>query len=255
MKIRKKILSFILAFLVAATTIYAPSIVSKAEEAAVSAPTNLRQTKTEKGKSITWKWNKAEGAVDYAVVISYYSSSSKKWVNAQTVYTGNKTTYTYKIKNLGSGCVIYVYSVDASGNFSGLPASKAGYTYPLDPRNVYIYIWAPGSGTVDLRFRGFKSTSVALPDGYQIQVSTLGGKKIATYKVKQNAKEENYYYDILSKTIPGIKNAGFKVKLRSYKKIDSGKVLYSKWTKQYAFIPQVQVTGFTSNSYSTKTVK
>ena len=219
------------------------SIKTRADEGSV---TNVKQTGAVNGKSITWTWDKYPGAVSYDVIIydgSTYSDPVQTTANS----------YTLNVSGLSKGYAILV-KVNTALGATNISGTAVGYTAPVVPNTITVWEWIAGSASVDLRWYGVKADSYYVPDGYDVKITTLAGKKIKTYKnVKSNCSSygEYKYVQSFKKTIKKAKNAGFKISVRSYKTLDSGKKIYSKWSKAKAFVPGAKLKKGEATSYST----
>ena len=241
---RKSITSIVIAFAIILSVLAVPSFNSQAASSLVSKPTGLKQVGTVKGKSISWKWNSVNGATGYSVSVWAGSEYGGWVVKNATVKT---TSYTYKTKKLGMAYIIYVYAIDKNGDRSEY-AFRYGYSYPVKPTKTYVYKWTPNSSQVVLRWMGYAKGNNILPGGYQVEVYSLAGKKLKTYAIKaetnQDKRKNSSYYDVMDKKITGIKNQGFKVRIRAYRKLDSGEKIYGAWSKTECFVPQAKIKGY-----------
>ena len=230
MKTKKRVTSFILALVVAIALIVTPNYNAQAATYVYS-PDNVYQTSA-KGKKITVSWSPAKNAVAYNVYVRLGGSTG------QIVTAGRVTSAGAALSGVVPGTTYYiqVYSVAADGTVSSYGSSKTLYAAPMKPKNVHLYSWTVDSNKPYVEWAGYNSSQTGYysPDGYEVKVMTLGGKNVRTYNI-------NSAY-LFNKAIPKIKNAGFKVKVRSYTVINSYNgpkfKAYSAWSDVKAFVPQ-----------------
>ncbi|MCR5542925.1 MAG: hypothetical protein K6F55_02165 [Eubacterium sp.] len=193
------------------------------------------------GKSVTIAWNAVVGAKGYEVAIA---------IDGQIIYkqdVGNKTQVTIPTTAVGKFITFGVIPYD---DFSyGTAKYFRGATAPVAPKNIALYGWKNGTGELAVSFNGYDS-SVAdyRPDGYEIIFYNLKGKKIGKADVSG-------YNSSIKKTLKKAKNAGCKVKMRSYIEIANGKRAYSNFTKPKTFIPYAKITDLTGGTTKTVTWK
>jgi hypothetical protein len=169
--------------------------------------------------------------------------------------TTNKATVAASV---GKKVYEYIYSYRKSA--SGYVAMSSSYAYsgylyasPSAPTNVanvnknYL-TWQPTKSS-EVTIRWSDNTNYYYPDGYQLQIYTVNGKK----KLATVSKITSTRYTITSaKVRKAIKNKGFMIKVRAYKKNGSA-TLYSSWAKK-VIIPQAAAK-LSANGNSTSSVK
>ena len=229
MKTKKRILSLLLGLMIAFSVLAIPSLESKA---AVSAPSAVYEVSA-KGKKISFCWNPVQGAVRYGIKLKVYGSSA--YLTSGYVTT-NGATFTGATPGMKYSVEVTAVGSDGKESYS---AYKILYAVPAKPKKLFLDSWKPGTNKPELGWSAYyNETGAIYPDGYQIQISTLGNKKIGTYTKKGS------YPTFGDKTIKKIKNAGFKVKIRSYVVVKDAKgagknlKLYSAWSEVKAFLPQ-----------------
>lgn len=174
--------------------------------------------------SVTLQWDKSEGATGYNV---YRVESS------QEILVGKTASNTYVINNLKAGST-YKYKVYPERSAGGYTAAASYGTTVSDvktvPANVKNII-------TDYGYKNIKKASVQWEraenaNGYEIALYTLKNKKIGSTKVLN--------YNTNSYTFSNIKKEFYKVKVRAYIQLKTGKK-YSSWSTSYIAIqPEVE---------------
>lgn len=174
--------------------------------------------------SVTLQWDKSEGATGYNV---YRVESS------QEILVGKTASNTYVINNLKAGST-YKYKVYPERSAGGYTAAASYGTTVSDvktvPANVKNII-------TDYGYKNIKKASVQWgraenANGYEIALYTLKNKKIGSTKVLN--------YNTNSYTFSNIKKEFYKVKVRAYIQLKTGKK-YSSWSTSYIAIqPEVE---------------
>lgn len=174
--------------------------------------------------SVTLQWDKSEGATGYNV---YRVESS------QEILVGKTASNTYVINNLKAGST-YKYKVYPERSAGGYTAAASYGTTVSDvktvPANVKNII-------TDYGYKNIKKASVQWEraenaNGYEIALHTLKNKKIGSTKVLN--------YNTNSYTFSNIKKEFYKVKVRAYIQLKTGKK-YSSWSTSYIAIqPEVE---------------
>jgi hypothetical protein len=242
MKTKKRVFSFILAMVVAFAVIITPKFDTNAATY-ISAPSNVFQVSAS-GNTLTVGWTAVSGAVQYNYVVRVGGSTGA------VALTGAVATNGLKLTGVRAGVNYYVSvaSVAADGTTSYYTYGTRVYAIPDSPKNIYLDTWTPDSNNPYIKWTGYNSSlsGAYYPDGYQVKITSLGGKNVGTYTVSSES---------LYKNLPRIKNAGFKIKIRTYKTINTyngqKKKLYSKWSKVKTFVPQPKMGGH----YSTRDSK
>lgn len=192
--------------------------------------TTIKQTKATTS-SVSFKWTYSAGASGYVVAAG------------DKVVTVSGTSATVKMKaGSYSSAKVQAYKQSNEGFKAYAYASTFSYLYaaPTTPKYVASgkagnLTWYPTeSNKVKVAWNmvnGYSSTT----DGYQVQIYSINGKKrLKSYTIKDKytmSKEFN---------IKSVKNTGFKVRVRAYKKIN-GKNFYGKWSKFKAVVPEAAV--------------
>lgn len=180
--------------------------------------------------SVTLQWDKSEGATGYNV----YRVESN-----QEILVGKTASNTYVINNLKAGST-YKYKVYPERSAGGYTAAASYGTTVSDvktvPANVKNII-------TDYGYKNIKKASVQWEraenaNGYEIALYTLKNKKIGSTKVLN--------YNTNSYTFSNIKKEFYKVKVRAYIQLKTGKK-YSSWSTSYIAI-QPEVEGKKSGS-------
>lgn len=174
--------------------------------------------------SVTLQWDKSEGATGYNV---YRVESS------QEILVGKTASNTYVINNLKAGST-YKYKVYPERSAGSYTAAASYGTTVSDvktvPANVKNII-------TDYGYKNIKKASVQWEraenaNGYEIALYTLKNKKIGSTKVLN--------YNTNSYTFSNIKKEFYKVKVRAYIQLKTGKK-YSSWSTSYIAIqPEVE---------------
>lgn len=174
--------------------------------------------------SVTLQWDKSEGATGYNV----YRVESN-----QEILVGKTASNTYVINNLKAGST-YKYKVYPERSAGGYTAAASYGTTVSDvktvPANVKNII-------TDYGYKNIKKASVQWEraenaNGYEIALYTLKNKKIGSTKVLN--------YNTNSYTFSNIKKEFYKVKVRAYIQLKTGKK-YSSWSTSYIAIqPEVE---------------
>ncbi|MBO4591878.1 MAG: hypothetical protein J5684_04885 [Eubacterium sp.] len=246
MKTKKRILSLLMGLMIAFSVLAIPSLESKA---AVSAPSAVYEVSA-KGKKITFCWQPVQGAVRYGVKLKVFGSSA--YLTSGYV-TSNAATFSAATP--GMKYSVEVTAVGSDGKESYSYAYKILYAAPAKPKNLYLDSWKPGTGKPEIGWSAYyNATGAIYPDGYQVQISTLANKKIGTFNKKGS------YPTFSGKSIAKIKNAGFKVKIRSYVTVKDAKgpgknlKLYSAWSDVKSYLPQPVTSGHYYTGSSTATL-
>ena len=253
MKTRKRVTSFLLALAIAFAIIITPNYDAKAATY-VYAPGRIIQTSATK-KEIKFVWEAGTNATSYNVYVRLGGPSGQIWTAANLKSNGAV------LKGVKPGVQYYVeiFSVGADGKVSSYSSTKTVYAAPAKPKGVYLDSWYSSTNNMTVKWSGYNSNQVGYycPDGYEVKVMTLAGKNIKTFKVSSQ---------YLSKTINSIKDAGFKVKIRSYYVVNQyssyAKAFktYSAWSDVKAFVPQPKMgatyrTRETTANFSWKPIK
>ena len=230
MKLGKRIGSFMLALAVIITLVMVPKFDSNAF---VASPTFLYQTGAS-ANAISFKWTGTADAAAYDVIVRVQNSYGQ--VVASGTVPATQTSVSFN--NVAKGVQYYaqVYAVKDGVRSSGY-ASNYLYAMPLTPGEIYIDTWYQGKNNPYIRWAGAGSNTYNFtPNGYEVKITTLAGKKISTVST---------YSTSLYKSMNKVKNAGFKISIRSYVNVSIGSGqyarLYSDWSKAKAFVPGAKV--------------
>jgi hypothetical protein len=190
---------------------------------------SIRQTNAS-AKTVTVKWNASKGATGYVV---YVNDKKVKIVKRTKAYVSVKSGSTNSIK-------IRPVRVSPSGYMAVGGHSEAYdiYAAPAKPVNVasfkdHNFTWYPTMSNKVMVGWTNNSVNTYEPDGYQVQIySVTGKKKLKTYYVKNTSRKFN---------ISSVKNKGFKIKVRGYITI-RGKKYYGAWSDMKTVVPQAHIS-------------
>lgn len=184
-------------------------------------------------KSVTIKWNKVTDCDGYVVV-------DKNNKVMATVKGADKTSA--KISQTGgTEKSYYVYTVKGGSTYTAV-SSTYKYVYakssPFAPLGYGVASstdWDLAKNSVNAYWKKNTKNTYSI-SGYQLQIKTVDGKKkLKTYDITSG-------YSINKKfSIKSIKNKGFKMRMRSYVKLASGKKLYSSWGATKTVIPCAKI--------------
>lgn len=229
-----------LALMLMMVMLFAMSITASAETVAVTGLTQTDAAKT----SATVSWNSSASA--YLV-----------YVNGSLV--AKQTATTYKLSNMVAGTYAEVVVIgynepleaDAATIYNNAAQGAYGYgivTYaystpgkPSDVANADYsdtFSWRPKqSNSVKVGWVLNKNATY-YPDGWQVVVSTVNGKKKLKTKNVAGVRDT-----VISTTfnIKAVKNTGFSVKVRGYIKVN-GKKKYGTWSATKVVIPQAKTS-------------
>lgn len=201
---------------------------------AVTTPVQIPYQKviqTNAGTSnVTLQWDKSAGATGYNV----YQIESN-----QEVYVGKTAANSFVINNLKAGRT-YKYKVYPERSAGGFTAVTSYGT------TVYDVKTTPGSirnietdyGYTSTRKASVQWDKVENANGYEIALYSLKNKKIGSTKVL------NYYSN--SYTFTRVKKSFYKIRVRAYIQLKTGKK-YGSWSTSYIAI-QPKVEGEKSGS-------
>lgn len=196
-------------------------------------------------KSVTVKWASVPGATGYKVTLEGDTSLKKKFVTGTKVTMPASAGLDYKIK-------VQAYRKCSATGYVAMAdeATKSGiYAAPLNPQNIASkdnISWDPTSSnkiTIDWDRNSYYSSnySAKWPDGYQMQIISIDGKK-RLYTTKPLSS-----YGPVTINTPSVRkainNKGFRVKMRTYVKTDSGLTIWSKWTAAKVIVPTAKIRG------------
>lgn len=192
-------------------------------------PKQLRETTASAKGVVALAWDKVKDASGYKVVWKVGTVTRSKIVQ--------KPAANISGVNPGKDAEVEVYSIDSNKKVCG-STKVTVHGVPKTPSKPYINSWPSGSRNVDLRWAEVKDAT-----GYEVMFMTLSNKTITTVKVKKNE---------LKRKLNGIKDAGFKVKVRAYRELSneivrSGKTItkkytiYGNWCGSKCFIPQCHI--------------
>lgn len=193
-------------------------------------PKQLRETTASAKGVVALAWDKVNGVSGYKVVWKVGTVKRSKTVQ--------KPVANIVGVNPGKDAEVEVISLDANKKECG-STKVTVHGVPKTPAKPYINKWTPGSRSIELGWAEVKDAT-----GYEVMFMTLRNKKITTVKVKKNE---------LKRKINGIKDAGFKVKIRAYRELSndivrSGKTvtkkftIYGNWCGTKCFVPQCNVS-------------
>lgn len=189
---------------------------------------SIKETKTSPN-AISFKWGSVRGANRYIL-----------YVNDKKIATVKKTSAKVKVK-VGSVNTVRITPVRQST--SGFLA-KGGhaeaydlYAAPGKPCKVASfkrnnYTWYPTVSNKVMIGWNKSARDKYEPSGYQVQIYSLKNKKLKTF----NTKKTKVRFDI-----PAVKGKGFKVRVRSYVKINNKKC-YGRWSDYKVVIPQAKIS-------------
>lgn len=211
----------------------------------VTTPSNVNSSSIKQtagtSKTVTVKWTGVAGATGYRVEIEGKTGTKARVVTGTKVSmpasSGRGYTVTVKpYKKSSSGFI----AMDSSGTWT-----YGVYAAPVNPQNLAVYSknnleWNPNeSNEVKIGWDKnsfYSSTGEASPDGYQVQMCALDGK---TSLYVGMASSYPCQVKISSlKARKAIKNKGFKVRIRTYIKSDSGVAIWSAWSSFKVVVPQ-----------------
>ena len=240
----RRIFSFVLAVLLTFSVLVIP----KSESFAADTTSRKIWQTGASGQEFSFAWEAVSGADHYNVKIKIKSGSSETVKYNKSV---TATSLTLKKATPGVEYRVDIDSVDAEGNISSYIKDKKVYSAPRKPNNLQLERWEDDDGKVEayIVWTGYNSSvkGYYVPDGYQIQITSLAGKKITTKTVKSPK---------LTLTI----STGFNAKVRTFRlAVDKNgkktKKLYGGWTEVQAFIPQAiiyKATAVTNNNKKAK---
>lgn len=168
-------------------------------------------------KSASISWNKVLGATGYRI---YRMESS------QEIYVGSSGTNSYTVQNLNAG-VSYQFKVYAERSVNGF-TTQSSYG-----ARIYDVKTAPKSITGIKTTNGYPSIKQvevewnkdASASGYELMVYSMKNKKIGSTKIVK--------YSTGRYNLSGISpNSFYKVKIRGYVQLKSGKI-YGPWSTGY----------------------
>ncbi|MFD1405756.1 fibronectin type III domain-containing protein [Robinsoniella peoriensis] len=174
--------------------------------------------------SVTLQWDKSAGATGYNV----YQIESN-----QEIYIGKTAANTYTINNLKAGGT-YKYKVYPERSAGGYTA-VASYgttvydvkTVPSSVKNIFT-----DYGYANIKKASIQWERAENANGYEIALYSAKNKKIGSTKVIN--------YNTNSYTFSNIKKDFYKVKVRAYIQLKTGKK-YSSWSTSYIAIqPKVE---------------
>ena len=192
-------------------------------------------------KTVTVKWTGVAGATGYRVEIEGKTGTKAR------VVTGTKASmpassgrgYTVTVKPYRKSSSGFI-AMDSSGTWAyGI------YAAPVNPQNLAVarkdnLDWDPNeSNEVKIgwdRNSFYSSAGESTPDGYQVQMCALDGR---TSLYVGMATSYSCQVKVTSlKARKAIKNKGFKVRIRTYIKTDSGVAIWSAWSPFKVVVPQ-----------------
>ena len=201
----------------------------------------LMQTAADK-KTVTIAWKAAAGADGYLV---YNGDQSK-------VLADTKSTSVKLSEATGSSNTYYVYPYCSVGGniFEGTAVTIDNVrTAPGKPVQV------ASAGVGNLKWNASRNNQVTVfwnrnekdeyeCDGFQVEITSLQGKKLATYNVGKYSLNKSF-------NLSSVKNKGFCVRVRGYVKL-SGKNYYGAWSSKKVVIPQaaMKIKGKTGSTMS-----
>lgn len=199
-----------------------------AATSAVTTPVQIPNQKviqTNAGTSnITLQWDKSPGATGYNI---YQVESS------QEVYVGKTAANSYIINNLKAGST-YKYRVYPERSAGGYTAVTSYGTMVYDVKTIPANIKNINTdyGYTSIRKAYVQWEKAENADGYEIALYSLKNKKIGSTKVLN--------YNTGSYQFSNIKKEFYKVKVRAYIQLKTGKK-YSSWSTSYIAIqPKVE---------------
>lgn len=172
--------------------------------------------------NVTLQWDKSAGATGYNI---YQIESS------QEVFVGKTAANTYVVNNLKAGKT-YKYKVYPERSAGGYTAVTSYGTTVYDVKTVPSSVKNINTdyGYTSLKKASVQWEKVENANGYEIALYTLKNKKIGSTR----ALNYNSY------TFSGIKKNFYKVKVRAYIQLKTGKK-YSSWSTAYIAIqPKVE---------------
>ncbi len=195
-------------------------------------------------RSVTVAWGKSAGATGY-LVSKDNGASTAIAKNSITISAKPGQKYSLNItafkKAPKTGYVATAYKTTRS-SFRSAPSTPMYYA---DGARGYLD-WKPTNKTKSYPTMSWKANpnDYLSPDGYQIEVYTVDGKKkISTATVKTRSVSITS-----AKNNALIRNRGFRTRIRAYIKVDNA-VCYSNWSAIRVIVPQA-ATKITATSHS-----
>ena len=183
--------------------------------------------------SITMTWKKVAGATGYIVTKDGGKSKSVTGTKA-TISASAGKRYSAKIEAYRKSESGYIAKSSSVSKYS-LYASPASPISFADAKQGNLTWYPTKSSNVTLRWK--TNTNYYYPDGYQLQIYTVDGKKKLASITGITSTSRTI---TSSKVCKAIKNKGFKVRIRAYKKNDKA-VCYGSWSGFKTIIPEAAV--------------
>ena len=183
--------------------------------------------------SITMTWKKVAGATGYIVTKDGGKSKSVTGTKA-TISASAGKRYSAKIEAYRKSESGYIAKSSSVSKYS-LYASPASPISFADAKQGNLTWYPTKSPNVTLRWK--TNTNYYYPDGYQLQIYTVDGKKKLASITGITSTSRTI---TSSKVCKAIKNKGFKVRIRAYKKNDKA-VCYGSWSGFKTIIPEAAV--------------
>ncbi len=188
---------------------------------------NIKQTGAS-ATSVTVQWKASTGATGYKVYLNgVYKKTTKKTKIKLKVSQGSRNTV--KIVPIRAASTGYVAAGKATTQYKikatpYAPSKVANFS----SKNIS---WLPTVSNKITVSWNKNSKNKYTPDGYQVIIYSMAGKKLKVYNTTENTKTFK---------LSAVKNTGFKIKVRAYIKVN-GKKVYGSWSDKKVVVPQAKM--------------